>query len=169
MRIDALLKCNIFDPQNRGNPLLQSAFIEVLVCLRDVMHKTEKYVKRIDFTDDVTVKGEVKDVSSLIKYVRDAVCPLDSDKHDIEPGDIKASFNVQFGKGVLLKTQDFEQSNPYQDDIFSSATYYAQSKSRDHCLRRYYQANFILEADAVRQRRPSGSVLCLAPLSPGIM
>ncbi|MGD0624254.1 MAG: hypothetical protein ABSB32_05985 [Thermodesulfobacteriota bacterium] len=81
------------------------------------MYKTEKYAKRIDFIDDVNVTGEVKDVTALIKYVRDAMCHLDSDKHYIEPGNIKASFNVQFGKGTLLKLNEFEQSSPYEDDI----------------------------------------------------
>lgn len=116
-RIDALLKCGIVAPCNMGNPLFQSAFIEMLICLRDLMYKAGKYAKRIDFTDDVTVRGEVKDVTDLIKYVRDAMCHLDSDNHYIEPGNMKASFNVQFGKGTLLKIGDFVQSSPYEDDI----------------------------------------------------
>jgi hypothetical protein len=100
-----------------GHPLFQSAFIEVLIYLRDLTYETEKYAKRIDFIDDVTVRGEVKDATALIKYVRDAMCHLDSDNHYIEPGNMKASFNVQFGKGTLLKVGDFEQSSPYEDDI----------------------------------------------------
>lgn len=116
-RIDSLLGCGIFDQQNTANPLFQSAFIEVLICLRDLMYKAGKYAKRIDFTDDVTVRGDVKDATDLIKYVRDAMCHLDSDNHYIEPGNMRASLNVLFGKGTLLKLHDFEQSSPYEDDI----------------------------------------------------
>lgn len=117
MQIDALLRCGIFDPKNLGNPLFRSAFIDTLICLRDLMYKTAKYAHRIDFSDDVTVRGDVKDVTSLIKYVRDALCHPDSDNHYVESNNIKATFNVMAGKGVLLKIGDFEQSNPYDDDL----------------------------------------------------
>ncbi len=81
------------------------------------MYKTEKYGSRIAFTDDVLVTETVKDVSDLIKYVRDALCHPDSDNHYVEKGNIRASFNVAFRKGVLYKTRGWEQANPYADDI----------------------------------------------------
>jgi hypothetical protein len=133
-RIDTILESGIFHSNNGKHPLFRSAFIELLVCLRDLMYKTEKYAARIDFTDDVKVEGQVKDVSSLIKYVRDALCHLDSDNHYIEAGKIKASFNVQFGRGAALKIKEYEQSNPYEDDtcfFFGSQRIYL----RRHVLR----------------------------------
>ena len=81
------------------------------------MYKAEKHVSRIAFADDVLTTPQVNDVSALIKYVRDALCHPDSDNHYIEKGNIMSTFNVCFGKGVLLKTPDFEQSSPYSDDI----------------------------------------------------
>ena len=81
------------------------------------MYKAEKYVSRVAFADDVLATDQVHDVSALIKYVRDALCHPDSDNHYIEKGNIKSTFNVCFGKGVLLKMPDFEQSNPYADDV----------------------------------------------------
>jgi hypothetical protein len=119
-RLQVLLTCGIFHRQNTGNPLLQSALIEVLILLRDLMYKTEKYARRINFTDDVTIiKDQVEDVTSLIEYVRNALCHIHSDKHYVEKErNILASYNVLFGKGAtLLKIGDFEQSNPYEDDI----------------------------------------------------
>ncbi len=116
-QIDKLLSCGIFDARNLASPLFRSAFIDTLICLRDLMYKTEKHAHRIDFVDDVTVRGQVKDVTSLIKHVRDAICHPESDKHYIEPGNNKATFNAMAGKGVLLKVGDFEQSNPYDDDL----------------------------------------------------
>lgn len=118
--IDALLKGGILDSADIRNPLLSSVFIDVLICLRDLMHKTQKYAKRIDFTDDVTVKGKVTDVSSLIKYVRDAMCHRESENHYLEPRNIKASFEVvgPGSQGPQAITNDyFELSNPYDDDI----------------------------------------------------
>jgi hypothetical protein len=107
--------------------------------LRDLMYKAEKYDTRISFTDDVKVTENVTDVTGLIKYVRDALCHPDSDNHYIEKGNIKATFNVCFGKGTLLKMGDFEQSNPYQDDIsffFGSQRIFL----RRHVLRAYEEA-----------------------------
>ena len=76
-RIDKLLSCGIFNPQNSDNPLMRAAFIEALISLRDLMYKTEKFSSRIDFTDDIQVCEKIRDVSDLIKYVRDALCHPD--------------------------------------------------------------------------------------------
>lgn len=116
-RIDDLLKCGIFQTQNSKNVLFRAAFIELLIALRDLMYKTQKYSSRIEFDDDVKKTEEIKDVTDLIKYVRDALCHPDSENHYIEAGNIKATFNVAFGKTNLLKIGDFEQSSQYQDDI----------------------------------------------------
>ena len=75
-----------------------------------------------DFDDascvcDVQQRHRVSDVSDLIKYVRDALCHPDSPNHYIEQDNIKAIFNVAFGKVNLMKIGDFEQSSEYPDDI----------------------------------------------------
>ncbi|MBF4376217.1 hypothetical protein EAY46_24850 [Vibrio anguillarum] len=116
-RIDELLSCGIFHPNNSSHVLMRAAFIEMLISLRDLMYKTEKFSERIDFKDDVLVEGKVKDVSDLIKYVRDALCHPDSDNHYIDKNNIKSSFNVAFGKCTLMKIGDFEQSSKYDDDV----------------------------------------------------
>jgi hypothetical protein len=115
-RIEDLLSCGIFDTSNSENILMRAAFIETLIALRDLMYKTEKYSIRIAFTDDVPLDEKIKDVSDLIKYVRDALCHPDSNNHYIDKGN-KATFNVAFGKCNLLKIGDFEQSSLYEDDI----------------------------------------------------
>lgn len=137
--IDKLLGSGTFNPANAGNLLFRAAFVELLINLRDLMYKTEKYAGRIAFTDDVTVTDNVNDVTALIKYVRDALCHPDSDNHYLEKGNIKATFNVCFGKATLLKMGDFEQSNPYQDDtcfFFGSQRIFL----RRHILRAYEEA-----------------------------
>jgi len=116
-RIDAILACGIFQPPNSANVLFRAAFIELLIALRDLMYKAEAFAARIAFEDDVKQTEKIRDVSHLIKYVRDALCHPDSDNHYIEAGNIKATFNVAFGRANLLKIGDFEQSSQYDDDI----------------------------------------------------
>ena len=116
-RLDEIFACGIFSPSNAGDVLLHAAFIDTLIALRDLMYKTEKYAERISFTDDVQLTNQVNDITGLIKYARDALCHPDSDNHYLEKGNIKASFNVIFGSGCLLKLPGFEQSSPYSDDI----------------------------------------------------
>jgi hypothetical protein len=115
-RVDALLICGIFE-QGESNPLFKSAFIDVVINLRNLMHKTEDLAdKRIDFTDDINVQGKVTDVSSLIRYVRDAMCEPESPHHFLEPGNPTLSFAVVSGKDPD-RAANAVLSNPYEDDI----------------------------------------------------
>ena len=116
-RIDAILNSKIFDQENDSHPLVRSAFIELLICLRDLMYKTEKYASRITFDDDCVKNKKISDITDFIKYVRDALCHLDSDNHYLEEGNIKATYNIIRGKGTLLKTNDYEQTAEYSDDL----------------------------------------------------
>ncbi len=138
-RIDELLQCGIFQPQNARNVLFRAAFIELLIALRDLMYKTEKHASRISFDGDVRKTSKVQDVSDLIKYVRDALCHPDSDNHYIEAGGAKATFDVAFGKANLMKIGEFEQSSNYEDDIcffFGAQGIYM----RRHILRAFEEA-----------------------------
>ncbi len=116
-RIENLLSCGIFKSENSHNVLFRAAFIELLITLRDLMSKSEQLSSRICFDDDVKKTEKIKDISDLIKFVRNALCHPDSDNHYIEEGNIKSTFNVAFGKVNLFKMDAFEQSSKYQDDI----------------------------------------------------
>lgn len=143
-RIDELLQCGIFQPQNAQNILFRAAFIELLISLRDLMYKAQKYVARISFEDGIKKTDKINDVSDLIKYVRDALCHPDSENHYIEAGNIKSTFNVAFGQANLLKIGDFEQSSNYEDDIcffFGSHGIYMQR----HIIRAFQEARAKLE------------------------
>lgn len=143
-RINKLLDCGIFAPAHSRNVLFRAAFIEILIALRDLMYKAEKNASRVSFDDDVKKTAQVKDVSDLIKYVRDALCHPDSDNHFLEPGNIKASFTVGFGKVGLMKIGDFEQVSMYEDDIcffFGSQGIYL----RRHIVRAFDEAKAKLQ------------------------
>jgi len=115
-RIEAILATDIFSPHNARHPLMRSAFIEILICLRDLMAKTNNLNLRIDFTDDVLISPDVKDVTDLIKFVRDALCHIDSKNHFVAPG-IKATFNVAYGKTIMLTVDEFDIASDYDDDV----------------------------------------------------
>lgn len=115
-RIETILATDIFSPRQARHPLMQSAFIEVMICVRDLMAKVNNLNLRINFTDDILIISEVKDVTDLIKFVRDALCHVDSKNHFVAPG-IKATFNVAYGKTIMLTVDGFDIASDYDDDV----------------------------------------------------
>lgn len=115
-RIDAILGTNIFDKKSKKNPLLKSAFIELLICLHDLMSKTEKYASRISFDEDIVKSDQVNDITDVIEYMRDALCHLDSDNHYLEKGGNKAIFNIIYGEGSIFTLFGYVQESYHPDD-----------------------------------------------------
>jgi hypothetical protein len=114
--IEAIINSGIFTPENFRSPFFKASFIAMLVELRALMYKTEKYAEKINFTDDVLQHGKVKDVSDLIKFVRDAVCHPDIPHHHLDDGN-RASFNVSFGAGCPAHIGEQRQEALYDDDV----------------------------------------------------
>ena len=115
-RIHAIFGTEIFDIENKMNPLLKSAFIELLICLHDIMVKTEKYSSRISFDEDIVKSDQVNDITAAVKYMRDALCHLDADNHYLEDGDNKAIFNVIYGEGSIYTLFGYVQESYHPDD-----------------------------------------------------
>jgi hypothetical protein len=138
-RISELLSCNIFEPANQGHLLQSSAFIDLMICLRDLMHKTEKYVRKINFEDDVMKNEYVNDVSDAIKAVRDACCHIDSFKRNFDENKNRRSFMVAYGKCNLTKIGDLELKTDYEDDI---AVFYGKNRLyfKRHIVRAFNEA-----------------------------
>lgn len=116
-RIDKLFECGIFNQNNSTNPLVQSALSELLIRLRDLMAKAEYYTTRIDFQDDVNQTEKITDVSDSIKFIRDAICHIDSDNHNHEECSARLSYNISYGKCNLMKIGDVEIKSDYNDDV----------------------------------------------------
>jgi hypothetical protein len=116
-RIRTILGCGIFAPENARHPLFQSALTELLIRLRDLLAKSENYAQRIAFSDDVTIKGSVTDVTALVAFIRDAVCHIDSGKHNHDEFQARISFNTAFGAGCLIKFGDTRIESEYEDDV----------------------------------------------------
>ncbi len=139
-RAQELLASGIFEPANSGNLLQQAAFIDLMICLRDLMHKAQKYTKRIDFTDDVLTNEYVEDVTDAITAVRDACCHIDSFKKNFDENGNRGESMVAYGKGCLIKTDGFEARGDYDDDI---AVFYGRNRVyfRRHIIRALQQAH----------------------------
>lgn len=114
---EELINSGIFSPKNASeSPFFKPAFIALLIELRALMYKAERYAEKISFTDDVLQRDKVKDVSDLIRFVRDALCHPDSDHHFLDNG-ARASFNVYYGRGELGKIDNHMQESLYEDDV----------------------------------------------------
>lgn len=137
--IEKLLETEIFLPNNISHPLCKSAFIEMLICLRDLMYKAERYSTRINFTDDVVQTEKVTDVTDLIKFVRDALCHPDIPNHYLIKDKIKATYNVAHGKCNLISIGDIIISSDYDDDI---CFFFGEEKIyfKRHILRAFNEA-----------------------------
>lgn len=89
----------------------------MVICIRDLVAKSQMLAqKRIDFTDDVIIKDRVKDAASLIRFLRDALCHVESPGHMLDETNI-LTFSIQRGKGVLMSMPGMELGCDYDDDI----------------------------------------------------
>jgi hypothetical protein len=114
-----------------------------MICLRDLMHKTEKYVQRISFTDDVVTNDYVKDITDAITAVRDACCHIDSFKRLFDERRVRGAFLVIYGKATLVKLGDIEIKSEYDDDI---AFYFGNNRLylKRHIMRAFDEARTLL-------------------------
>lgn len=144
VRVEELIGSGIFDPKNSSNILLNSALTELLILVRDLMAKSKKYAQPIIFTDDINVTNEVKNVSDAIKFVRDAICHIDSQNRNHDNCRARLSYNIAYGKCCLAKIGDVEIKSDYNDDIcffFGSQKLYLKR----HIIRAFKEAKINLE------------------------
>jgi hypothetical protein len=115
-RIQALFSSGIFEPNNAGNVLQYSAFIDLTICLRDLLIQTQRYVRRIAFTDDIVTNDYVKDVTDAVTVGRDACCHIDSFKKLFHDRGDRGSYMVVYGKCDSATIDDRELKSEYEDD-----------------------------------------------------
>jgi hypothetical protein len=111
------LTLGFFAPQNWRHPFVRSAFTELLIQLRDLMAKSEKFTSRINFDEDVVRTKKIKDVTDLVRVVRDAVCHPESNFHFLEPKNIYATFTIEYGKGRAMTINGVTLGSDYEDDV----------------------------------------------------
>jgi hypothetical protein len=138
LRIQELLACGVFN-RSADNPLRQSAFIELVICLRDLLHKADKYSKRIDFTEDILQNEYVKDVTDAVTAIRNACCHIDSFNRNFDDFGNRGAYIVLFGRGRLVTFGDLQVRNDYDDDV---AFYYGKNRLylKRHIIRAFHEA-----------------------------
>ena len=138
-RIRELLGFGIFDQANSGHVLQRSAFIDLVICLRDLLNKAQRYGTRVAFADDILTNDYVKDVTDAITAVRDARCHIDSFKHLFDDHGNRGSYLVVYGKGSFMKIGDLELKADYPDDV---AVFYGKNRLylKRHIIRAFEQA-----------------------------
>lgn len=100
------------------NLFRRSVLIEILVQMKDLLIKSEKYLeKRISFKDDIIQDDilKISDITDLISNFRDAACHNDSFRRKF--GSNVMSFNEIRGKGILMQIGDTIIGSAYSDDI----------------------------------------------------
>ncbi|MDD3940355.1 MAG: hypothetical protein PHQ01_02145 [Candidatus Pacebacteria bacterium] len=147
-KINIIIDTGIFDSKNIGHPLMESAFIDLIIKLRDLLYKSEKLGKRINFKEDVIIlkddsgKEVVKDITDAVKYVRDAACHINSLNHTLNKN-IVFTFNITHGKVNLMSMPGMTLTSDYEDDI---CFFYGEQKLylNRHIVRAYEEAkNFL--------------------------
>jgi hypothetical protein len=135
-RIRELLNSNVFT-NDEYRVFIKAAFIEILICLRDLTYKTECFSSRISFTDDVIFNGRVVyDITSLIEFMRNAVCHKESENNYAEKNIRILDFIRGKHTHVFFEKQLI---NDYCDDIcffFGNQKIYLKR----HIIRAYKEA-----------------------------
>lgn len=156
-RIRQLLGCGIFHPARSQHVLHDSAFTELMICLRDLLHKSEKYARRIDFTDDVLTNKYVNDVTDAVTAMRDACCHINSFKRVFDDHGNRG-FMVGYGKCDLYEGQGVHYTADYEDDtafFFGSNRLYLNR----HIIRTFNEAVALLTPLLRPKAPPSRSVI----------
>jgi hypothetical protein len=116
-RIDKILDSGIFSAEGAGHPLYFSALTEMLICLNDLLGKSQAAGFPIDFEDHVSKRGAVTGVRTLVLFVRNAVCHISSPNHNHEEINARLSFNSCIGKGCLAEIDGLRLECEFDDDI----------------------------------------------------
>ncbi|NIF72781.1 hypothetical protein F3J16_21725 [Burkholderia sp. Ap-962] len=140
-----LFDLNVFDPDQRGNPALQSVIIHQLICLNDLLQKASKDGARVNFSDHVTQTDKIKDVTDLVRECRNAACHIGSTLSDVDFG--KFAFVAIRGKGdAIVFNGEPAAGNEFDDDI---AIYYGNMRIyvRRHIARALREVKTALRID----------------------
>jgi hypothetical protein len=139
-----LINCGIFSMENLDNVLFRSAFIELMICLRDVLHKLEANGSKLTFKDDIITNNYVNNISELVKAARDSCCHSHSFKKNFFNSRNKsASFLVVYGVGTPLCIDGLALKSEYEDDI---AFFFGENRIyfKRHIIRAVDEANIAL-------------------------
>lgn len=93
-------------------------FMQLMLCMHELLQWLSSQGLRVSFADDVdNADGKTNDITDLISKIRHAVAHSASGNHVLDPvTHIISTYNVCIGKGVMIKTDRFEQGCDYDDE-----------------------------------------------------
>lgn len=118
--IDRILSSGILEAHNdAAETLWTAAFRELLICLRDLLSKAERFSSRVAFNDDVVAdpKHKIVDVTDLVRFARGIAGHPETSDDEIPNLGVKLSFCRIRGKGTLLQVNNLKLGSEYEDDI----------------------------------------------------
>lgn len=121
--IERLIVAGMLEDPAVSTATKNADFTWLMLNLRDLLAKTEKYSRRVSFSDDVIPmwlgkKAEVSDVTGLVKCFRDAMCHRDSFRNLVETNAVISLGTITYGAFVVIKLGDFETPKcDYPDEL----------------------------------------------------
>jgi len=91
----------------------EAVFAHLLIYLNDSLRLLDFAGHRLTFTNDLP---DGVDVSSQVKFLRDAMCHIGSGRREVDEFKNRLMFGFQIGKGVLMRSHDKTLECPYEDD-----------------------------------------------------
>ena len=134
MHINDILMTNILTTISTS-PLVQSAFVDLIICLNDLMQKARLKDLRVTFTDDVVIENNIVNITDLVAVFRGAVCHIPSDSRKVAKTSHALVFTRGFGITHIATIDTIDLIGEYADDI---AVFYGH--------RRIYYKRHILRA-----------------------
>ena len=145
-RIQTILDSEILEAPRRADPLVESAFVDLLICLRDLLFKAQKFAGyRASFTDDVWLNSQVKDVHDAVVELRDSACHVNSFKHKITGASTcRGVFNRAYGNTPLMVVDGVSLGSAFDDE---SAFFYGANGLylKRHIVRAFEEARSALQ------------------------
>jgi hypothetical protein len=155
-RIQQILDTKILEEANH-HPLQESALIETLIRLDEILGVTDKAGKRVSFTDDVKLfPPKIRDITDTVHRCRHAVCHVRSTSQfadskglpkgpysPVTPSDYYVEFNAAWNKGVLFDSTGLRLESDYDGD---AAFFYGPHRLylKRHIIRAFEEAKSAL-------------------------
>jgi len=151
-RIQQILDTKILDEANH-HPLQESALIETLIRLDEILLAANEAGQRISFNDDLKLfPPKIKDITDTVHRCRHAVCHVLSTSQiadskglpksqfsRVTPSDYYVEFNAAWNKGVLFDSAGLKLESDYDGD---AAFFYGPHRLylKRHIIRAFKEA-----------------------------
>ncbi|MFD2572387.1 hypothetical protein ACFSUS_17235 [Spirosoma soli] len=117
-RLHQILESDVFSPNrsSHATPSYEQAFAEVIQLLDDVLRQSDESGHRIDFINEVGVRGKIMDVTSLVGSMRRAIRLQTGAVASFEANQFNCYFNA--GTGYFANGSFFDADHDDEVTFF---------------------------------------------------